>query len=760
MSLALLMVGSALVISWSVALNERVVARFSGALFQTPAFVYAAPLELYEGKALSMQQLHDALIQAGYRSAQNLDQTGLFARQGQRVAIHRRGYIGPQGQVDPRILHLNIVDGQIDQLTDVRGEPLGIDQLEPVFIGHLYPNVREQRELVSYESIKNEAPLLIETLLAVEDRGFFEHSGVSPTAIARAFLTNLLSGGRVQGGSTITQQLAKNFFLTPERSYQRKAAELIMALLMEWQYPKEKILEGYLNEVYLGQSGAQAIHGFGTAARFYFARPINELQAHELALLVGMVKGASFYNPHRHPERALARRNVVIDVMAANGLISLTEADELKARPLGVVEQGQMRARHPAFLNLVRRQLSEQYDRQALQTQGLRIFTSMDLAAQTALEQATSKLDLVEKNRGLPAGSLQTAGVIASVRTGEIHAVLGGRDPGFAGFDRALDSRRQIGSLIKPVIYLEALRQPQRYHWLSTVLDEPLTVTQAGSEDWQPRNFDRQFKGEITLLDALVDSRNVPAVRLGLDLGLDRVGMQFETLAQRPLGQRFPAMLLGSVQASPLEVTQLYHSLSADGFVTPLRAIRAVVDQEGQTLTRYGLEVSQAYDRQSMHLLQYGLEQVVARGTARSLQNHFAPRLRLAGKTGSTNEGRDAWFAGFSGDRVATIWVGRDDNQPANLTGSSSALPIWAAAMEPLNLAPRSDRAPPGVVYRNACLDEGVVVPEHCPGVAVPFYRDYPPPRIDYCLGQSDNDQEKFQPSQEGVFDRLRNWIQ
>ncbi|MFW6021542.1 MAG: penicillin-binding protein 1B [Guyparkeria sp.] len=734
-------IGLPLLAGWAWYLNERVTDRFEGALFTMPATVYAAPDEIYVGQSMTIDDLTAALKRLNYVAADSLEETGTFHRRGNRVSFHRRAFDFPDGEQPSRRVDVRIVGGQVTELDDPDGESLGIVRLEPRSIGTLYPNRAEDRVLLAIDEVKEEAPLLLDTLLAVEDRAFHEHHGVVPTAILRALVTNLISGDRVQGGSTITQQLAKNLFLTHERTYRRKFAEMIMSLEMEWHYPKDKILEAYLNEVYLGQDGGRAIHGFGLAASFYFGRPIDELEPEQIALLVGMVKGANYYNPRRNPERALARRNVVIDVMIDLGLVDQTTGAEWQGRPLGVLDAAGSRARHPAFVDLVRRQLTEQYDSDDLKTRGLKIFTTLRPRVQEALEESTGRLDDVEADRGLEQGVLQTAGVIASVSTGEIEAMIGGRETQHEGYDRALDARRQVGSLIKPAVYLTALSRPAEYNLITQLTDEPISVEQAGSEDWKPKNYSGEFHGPTPLIEALAHSRNIPTVQLGLDVGLESVADTIERLGGSRPSTLYPSMLLGAMGMTPLEVAQMYQTLSADGFMTPLRAIRSVVDRDGEPLSRYSLDVRHAADREPLYLLQYGLQTVVAEGTSTRLNQMISPSVGVAGKTGTTNDGRDAWFAGFTGNRVGVIWVGRDDDGSANLTGSSSALPLWGEAFARLDNQPRDMAPPRGVRFAKVDSERRFVVPERCSGESLPFIASHLPERAENCEGDSGDDQ-------------------
>ncbi len=728
---------TALLSIWAYFLNQRVVDRFSGTLWKLPATVYAAPQEIYVGQHLSPSELVDELTGLHYRDRDTLTETGTYDRVGNEIRLHRRAFDFPDGNEPDKQIRVQFVGDRVTAVNDDKGTSLGIIRLEPMSIGQLYPDINEDRVLLNVEQVQKDAPLLIKTLITVEDRDFYYHHGVVPSAVLRALLVNLVSGHKVQGGSTITQQLAKNLFLTPKRTYRRKLAEMIMALEMEWHYPKDKILEGYLNEVYLGQDGGRAIHGFGLAARYYFGRPVDELRPEEIALLVGMVKGASYYNPRRNPERAKDRRDTVIDLMANNGLITPTEAGELKQRPLGVLKEKGTTSPHPAFLDLVQRQLSQQYNPEDLKTKGLRVFTTMQPRVQDALEHSVDALNAVEKARHYKPDTLETAGIITSIGTGEVEALIGGRNPTFEGYNRALDAQRQIGSLIKPVIYLAALSDPAKYSLITPLDDSPLTVDQQGSKPWNPENYDRKFLGPTPLYTDLAESRNVPSIRLGLDVGLPTVSDTLHRLGGPEVKPFYPSMLLGSMTMSPFDVAQIYQTLSSDGFYSPLRAIRSVVDAQGKPLTRYPLTVKKVADPNALYLLQYAMQGVVNNGTAHNLNKTIPASVGVAGKTGTTNDSRDAWFAGFTGNRVGVVWVGRDDDKQTSLTGASGALPVWAEAFKPLYNKPRDMTPPKGINFVNVDVAQQARVPSQCPGILMPFVSGFEPKTVLDCSGNS-----------------------
>jgi penicillin-binding protein 1B len=564
-------------------------------------------------------------------------------------------------------------------------------RLDPLRIGSIYPAHNEDRMLVKLDEVP---PMLINSLVAVEDHKFYTHRGVDPRGMARAFKSTV-SGGPVQGGSTLTQQLVKNSFLTPERTLRRKFTEILMAVLLEMHYDKDEILEAYINEIYLGQDGDRAIHGFGLASQFYFGRPLAHLDVPQVALLVGMVKGPSFYDPRRQAARALERRNLVLSELVRQEYITQEQYVAAKATPLGVASKAPGGSTpYPAFLDLVHRQLRRDYREEDLRSEGLNIFTTLDPQAQASAEGALAlRLPPLEKSRGLPANTLEGAVIVTHAQSGEVQAMVGGRDPRFAGFNRALDARRPIGSLIKPVIFLTALEQPESYTLVSPLDDSRLVWKERGTSDWTPNNYDKQFHGEVPLHQALALSYNVATARLGLTLGIPKVMDTVHRLGVTQELNEYAASLLGANELSPLDVTQMYQTIASGGFQTPLRAIREILTAQGQPLQRYPLSVEQTVQPGPVYLLTTAMQAVVREGTAQGLKQYLPPELNLAGKTGTTDDLKDSWFAGFSGDRVAVVWVGTDDNRPTRLTGSSGAMAVWGDMMakldpEPLTMPP------------------------------------------------------------------------
>lgn len=705
-------------------LDHEVRTAFEGKRWALPARVYARPLELYVGQELSRDAMVRELQALGYQQVSKVDEAGEYALNDNRVGLHTRNFTYWDGSEAGRYVLLRFNEGSISAMSAADGANIPVMRLEPQIIGKIYPEHHEDRILVRYE----DAPqALIDALVAVEDRTYFAHHGVDLTAIARAAWVNLLAGEIRQGGSTLTQQLVKNFYLTSERSLWRKFNEAIMALLLELHYDKQEILEAYLNEVYLGQQGRNSIHGFGLAAEFYFRRPLGELRIDQLAMLVGMVRGASYYNPRRHPDRARERRNLVLRLMAQQGMLPEAEARRLSQQELGVSEApGWTSDRYPAFVDLVRRQLHRDYDSDDLQSAGLRIFTTIDTFAQRSAEQVLgARLESLEQARDR-SENLQGAIVLTSVDTGEVLALVGQRGDYVAGFNRALDATRQIGSLVKPAVYLTALKQPERYSVITPLEDMPVQLQQPDGSVWTPENYGHKLHGIVPLYQGLVHSYNLATVHLGLELGLDSVVQTLEAMLPNESVPSYPSILLGTIELSPLQVAQMYQVIAAGGFRTPLKSIVAVLDSNGEPLSRYPLSVDQVQPVGATYLTTFLLTQVAERGTARSISRRIPNLMPLAGKTGTTDNLRDSWFAGFGSDRLAVVWVGRDDNEPTGLTGSSGALQVWIDLMQVIQPQPLSMSPPPDVIWQKVL--EGQRTDADCERAsAFPFIEPYVP---------------------------------
>ncbi len=731
--LVVLVLGLLVGIVYAMKLDEQVREQFEGRRWELPARVFARPLDMYEGQQLYADHLEEELKLLSYRKVDKPLETGQYYRKGSEFMINTRGFQFAEDQEPARSIKVAAVDGRITSLKYTDGkQPLELMRLEPVLIGNFYPRHHEDRVLVRQADV---APELIKGLIAVEDKKFYEHQGVNPMAIARAMVANVKAGQTVQGGSTLTQQLVKNFYLTNERSWHRKLKEATMAFLLEMHYSKQEILEAYLNEIHLGQDGDRAIHGFGLAAQFYFNRPVRELKADQIALLIGLAKGAGYYDPRLHPDRALERRNLVLQVMFKEGVITQQTYDDALQRPLGVSEKKPSGATpFPAYLDLVRQQLQRDYKEEDLRSQGLLIFTAMDpivqLTAEAILQKRVSQL---ERAHRIPRGKLNSAMIISTVQGGEVQALVGSRDVRYAGYNRALIAQRQIGSLVKPAIYLAALEKG-KYTLGTRISDGPVTVKLGSRKYWQPGNYDQRNMGYVTVLKALTYSRNTPAVRIGIDVGVEKVVKTLHDLGVSVKIPEYPSILLGAIEMAPIDVQQMYQTLAAGGSYSPLKAIRSVMNLQGKVLTRYPLTVQQVASPEAADLLDYALHRVTVDGTAKELSSNLPEWKKVAGKTGTTNDKKDSWFAGFSGQHVATVWVGRDDNKPIHMTGGEGALKVWSDLFRVLPTKALQVENSSRLVWVDVDPSTGLRFNPACgKSVRMPFMRGTQPQKTSYC---------------------------
>ncbi|WP_032554098.1 penicillin-binding protein 1B [Vibrio splendidus] len=665
---------AALLVFVGIYLDSVVKQRFEGQLFDLPTVVYARVLDLSPGTQISLVQVKNELDVLNYRKVSSPRHPGEYSSSSTKIEMIRRPFEFVDGPEADRhvMLHFNGNELTRIQSLEKKGD-MGYLRVEPKMLGMLEKSNDEQRLFLK----RNQFPeVMVDALLATEDRNFYQHDGVSPLAIARAMVVNVKAGRTVQGGSTLTQQLAKNLFLSSERTLWRKIREAYIALILDHRYSKDRILEAYLNEVYLGQNGGEAIHGFGLASRLYFGQPIQELRIDQLALLVGMVKGPSYYNPVRYPERAKTRRDLVLRLLMQQDILTPRQYEEAASRDLDIQDNPRIASRQPAYFQQVNIELKKYVGDRFQAKKGIRVFTSLDPVSQDKLEKSIArKVPELSKTAG---DKLEAAAIAVDRNTGEIRAMVGGKRTGYDGFNRALNASRPIGSLVKPAVYLTALEQPEKYTLATTLMDTPLSLKGSKGSVWSPRNFDRKFRGEVPLYVALSKSYNVPTVRLGMQLGIDKVSDTIGKLGVdkneiRPV----PSMFLGAFSLTPFQVSQMFQTITNSGRIAPLSALRSVVDSDGEVLYQSIPRVSQRVDQQAAWLTTYAMKRGVSEGTGRFLQNQFA-WAGLAGKTGTSNDSRDSWFVGVDGREVTTIWLGRDDNKPTKLTGSSGALRVYA----------------------------------------------------------------------------------
>jgi len=694
-------------------LDGQVREKFGQLQWQVPTMVYAQPLVLKSGVRMDAPTLLLELEAAVYRNDGIGSDPGTYARAGNRFKIGSRGFADIGGAVAPAKIEVLLGDGNVVAIKNQSGGSLPTAVLDPARIAALYGASQEERQLVRATDLP---PLLVTGLQAVEDRNFKSHHGVDVWGILRAAWVNASEGGLRQGGSTLTQQLVRGLFLTNERSIKRKVNEALFAIIIEARFDKQTILEAYLNQVYLGQQGSQSIHGVAAASKFWFGRPLASLPTEDVALMIGLIKGPSYYDPRRYPDRALQRRNVVLDEFVETGLINADEATRAKAAPLGISEHpGVVTNRYPAFVDLVRRQLQSDYPADSIKGAGLTVHTTLDPAAQIYSEGALQDtLDKIQRKKG---PTLEGGLVITDVHDGDVLAVVGSRDPTSFGFNRALDAQRPVGSLFKPFIYLLALAQPGKYSLATPIDDSSVTVTQPNGKDWKPDNDDHRDHGRVRIIDALAQSYNHVAVRVGMDVQVERIAKLIKILAGID-AQPNPSLILGAVDQTPFAMAQLYQFLASGGEVQPLHAVRGVLDAHGALVKRYDSApaAAQAGDALAARLVQIAMQQVVISGTAHALQADGLSFLQAAGKTGTSNDSRDSWFAGFTGSHLAVVWVGNDQNAMTGLFGATGALRVWAGIFKKLPSTPLkvSDQ---GMEWAWVSPSQLASVDASCPGV-------------------------------------------
>ncbi|SIQ58577.1 penicillin-binding protein 1B [Solilutibacter tolerans] len=688
--LALVGIGLGFLIPYTLYLNHQVSQRFGELKWQLPTRVYARPLQLEPGIALDANTLKTELDAAAYRDDGAGSKPGSYARNGNTFTISSRGYFDVEGRIAPQRIQVTMSGGRVASVRQAdRKSNLRAARLDPARIATLYGQKQEERRLVSL----NEVPeALVTGLQAVEDRDFARHHGIDISGMTRGIWVSLRSRGKsLQGGSTLTQQLARSGLLGigSEVTFSRKFKEILYALILEARYDKRTILETYFNQVYWGQRGSQAIHGVAAASEFWFDRNLDQLNTEQIALLIALVNGPSWYDARRNPARATERRNFVLGEMLETGVIDQKEHDRAVKAPLGVSKEpgGAAPNRFPAYVDLVRRQLVRDYPADSLQGAGLSVMTAMSPAAQGYAEGAvtrTLKSLGPRKNAPLEAGLVMT-----DVHTGQVVAAVGSRDFSNPGFNRAVEAQRPVGSIIKPFVYLLALAQPGKWSLASYVDDSPLTIRQGDGQRWSPKNSDGRSHGTVRLIDALAQSYNLATVRLGMDVGPERVAQLTRTLAGiEP--QTNPSLLLGSTDQSPYAMAQLYQFLASGGEVQPLHAVRGVLDPNGRALNRYDKAPAPAQkgDAIAARLVTIALQQAVSSGTGRQLVSDGLGRLKAAGKTGTSNDSRDSWFAGWTGDHLAVVWVGNDQNKPTGLYGATGAMRVWSGIFSRLPSKP------------------------------------------------------------------------
>ncbi len=716
-TLLILILGGIALAIYGWHLSVQVEKRFSTRRWSIPSTVYSDTTLLYPGQRMNSSLFSATLSNLGYRRVNSVpSQKGEIRIRTQALDIFLNDLKTPWTE---RTGFLAQIDFSEDRIGTIRrkdnGETIPILELEPEEIMQFFGQERERRQLISIEQIPEHQ---IQAVLAAEDHRFFEHHGVDWRGILRAMMTNLRHGAVRQGGSTLTQQLAKNYFLTPERTFIRKLKELILAVIIEFRYGKREILEIYLNEIYLGQKGSVAINGIGEASYFYFGKPVKRLTLSEAATIAGLIKAPNNYSPYRNMARCQSRRDKVLQAMHRWEWITQTELEDALKQPINAVGFKAADKKAPYFIDYLTEQLNSLYRSEDLSSLGLSIYTTLDTQVQMAAEEALTKglagleSSNPELQRTAPEDKLQGAVVVMQPKTGHILALAGGRNYSVSQFNRITQARRQPGSAFKPIVYLSSLAQFTPTTLLS---NDPKSYTVNGKQ-WDPQNFEPVTEYTVSLQDALKKSHNLATVDLAMKTGLDRVvdiaaKFHFST----PL-KPYPSLALGAFEVIPLELARAYCVFAAEGVQPFPLSLKGVVDENDRILEHQHLNIERIIPPAEAFIMNSMLQGVVKEGTARSLQWRGVT-WPVAGKTGTTNDFRDAWFVGYTPDILALVWVGFDNGDPIKATGAAAALPIWADLMNaiPQYRSETQFNIPRGVEKILVCPVTGRPAVDGCP---------------------------------------------
>ncbi len=671
-----------------VSLDHVIRRKFESHRWNLPSRVYSDSLRLYPGRAASPSLIEGQLIRLDYRRVAGVPKsTGEFMRDKEVLTVFLHDFHYPDGEFQGYPVRMGFkLDGETYRVTSLQRldtkENLKTFRLEPVLIASIYDDKMEDRTLARLSELPE---ALVQATIAIEDERFYEHRGIDPQGILRALMTDLLHMKAVQGGSTLTQQLVKNYFLSSEKTVKRKFNEILMAMLLELRYTKEEILEAYFNEIYFGQRGPISVTGVEEASRLYFSKHIANLSLAESALLAGMIRSPGEYSPFRNPDKARDRRNFILKTLRDKELIGEAEYEKAKNEKLILPELRLKPMQAPYFVDLVQTELHQNFPPDILKSQGLKIFTTLDMEAQEIAEFAVEKrLAELEKSRAKirqmtsQGKLLQSAFVAVQPQTGAVRAYVGGRDYESSQFDRISQARRQPGSAFKPFVYLTALKE-KKYTLSSPVEDTSFSV-QVGGRDWKPQNYDHGEHGTVSVRTALEQSYNLATVRIAVDVGLNKiVAMAHEAGIESNL-EAFPSLALGAFEVTPLEMARAYTIFPNQGTRAELRAIMSVVTPDGQVVERRDLEMKKVVSSDLSYLMNSALRGVLDHGTAMTARVLGFHGL-AAGKTGTTSDYKDSWFVGYTPDLLAVAWVGFDDGTSSGLSGATGALPIWAEFM-------------------------------------------------------------------------------
>ncbi len=729
----------------------RLTSQFDDITYRQPSRLYARPPRLATGDRLDVDRVVSELRSEGYREGSGLPlPPGRYLRGKGELIVHLRRFpaLGESdgGLVEARFTgergNTDEKDGKDEQEkkknTDkeestversgrisallLNGQKAASVLLEPALLASYYGDDFKERRPVAMSDVPQD---LVNAVLAAEDDSFFRHSGISVSGIARAAWVDVRGHGIRQGGSTLTQQLVKNLYLTQERTVTRKLQEILLTMLLEVRYGKKQILEAYLNEIYLGASSGVNVMGVGAAAHAYFGKDVNQLDLGEAALLAGMISAPGVFSPAEHPARAKERRDWVLGRMAKLELADPAQVERAIAAPIVLAAEPIVRRRTPHFADTVAQEAERRYGITDLADGGYTLLSTLDLHDQLLAQKSVdSGLATLEKSwqKGHKGEPLEAALVSVDPRTGGILAYVGGRNYGRSQFDRAGQAHRQPGSAFKPIVYAAAFEGHQAMP-ASFIEDAPLTV-QAGGRTWSPKNDDGSFHGWVSVRTALEHSYNPASARLALDVGLPKIVTLAHRMGIETQLEPYPSTALGATAVTPLELLDVYATLARGGVRPYLHGLQAVRDRHGKEVAGTPLpKEERVLSPQTAFLVTSVLQGVIDRGTGRGVRS-AGVEGELAGKTGTTNDQRDAWFAGYSPERASLVWVGYDDNSPTALSGARGAVPIWGHFMAAVHPAGGYSTFPQPAGIQTAVIDPttGLLATEYCPTVLTEVY--------------------------------------
>ncbi len=731
---AVLIMGGGMLL-YCLYLSSHIDERFSGRRWSIPSRVFSDVTILYPGQKINRTLFYEKLRRLGYRRVSHEPNSkGEFRTLAASLELFLHDFKVPSRRREGMCVKIRFVEDLIESIINSNnGEPIPILELEPEEVMLFFGHDRERRRLISINQVPQH---VIYAVLAAEDSRFYQHRGLDPMGILRALYTNLRHVSIRQGGSTITQQLAKNYFLTPERTLFRKLKELFMSLTMEVMYEKNEILEIYLNEIYLGQKASEAIDGIGEASFFYFDKPVEELSLIEGATIACLIRGPNYYSPYVDKRRCKKRRNLVLYAMKDRGWISDEELGIALLAPAKAVGYESYGKKAPYFIDYLAYQLTMLYSPQDLSSLGLSIYTTLDTQVQVAAERALQKgLIRLEKsnitlNRQDPTKKLQGAVIVMQPKTGYILAMVGGRNYSVSQFNRITQARRQPGSAFKPFVYVSGL---DKFTPASILSNKPKTYEVDGNV-WEPQNYEPVPEEKISVRNALAKSINLATVDLAMRVGLDHIAATANLFGFSIPPNPYPSLSLGAYEVTPLNLARAYCAFAADGVLSFPLSLKEVLDENGKVLEQRHTSIKRIISPAKAFIIGSMLRSVVDEGTARSLKD-MGILFPVGGKTGTTNEYKDAWFVGYTPDILALVWVGFDDGSSIHASGARAALPIWAELIGtlPQFVSGNWFKVPPGVVKRTVCSESGqLAIKNRCPHqVEEYFLADNVP--LDYC---------------------------